>query len=149
MKTWNTWNAKTEEADKKWWLIDAADQKVGRVATQIANIIRGKNKPTYTPNADVGDYVVVINTDKLVLTGSKWDDKKYFRHSRFFGSLKELTAKQQQTKDSTFIMTEAVRGMIPTNKMSYKLIQKVKAFSGAEHTHSSQKPEAYTLPTKK
>lgn len=149
MKTWNTWNAKTEDVEKSWWIVDAAHQRVGRVATHIANLIRGKNKPIYTPHADTGDFVIVINTDKMELTGSKWDDKKYFRHSRFFGSLKELTAAQQKTKDSTFVLHEAVRGMLPDNKMSYSIINKMKAYSGAEHPHSSQKPEAYSLPTNK
>lgn len=149
MKTWNTWNAKEQDVEKKWWVVDAANQKVGRVATHIANLIRGKNKPIFTPHVDTGDFVVVINTDKIELSGSKWEHKKYFRHSRFFGSLKELTAAKQKEKDSTFILTEAVRGMIPDNKMSYSLINKVKAYSGAEHPHASQKPEAYIISKKK
>lgn len=134
-----------EDAERNWWIIDAADQKVGRLATQIANILRGKNKPTYTPNVDNGDFVVVINTDKLAFSGNKWDQKKYYSHSRFFGSLKELTAAQQKVKDSTFIMSEAVRCMLPDNRLSYGLITKLKTYAGAEHPHAAQKPSVYTI----
>lgn len=140
-----TWIAKQEEVDRQWWVVDAADQKVGRVATHIATLLRGKNKPTFTPHVDTGDFVVVVNTDKMVLTGNKAESKKYYRHSRFFGSLKEKTAAQMQKEDSTFILSEAVRGMLPTNKLSRHLILKLKAFRGAEHTHAAQKPQAYSL----
>lgn len=141
----NTWNAKEEEVERKWFVIDAAGQRVGRIATQIATILRGKHKPTYTPHVDTGDFVVVINTDKLELTGTKWEDKKYFSHSRFFGSLKEKTAAQMKNVDSTFIMHEAVRGMMPTNVLSTHSIQKLKLYAGSEHPHSAQKPEALKL----
>ncbi|WP_413576854.1 50S ribosomal protein L13 [Bdellovibrio sp. HCB290] len=144
-----TFNAKAEEVERKWLIVDAADQKVGRVATHVANILRGKNKAIYTPNVDTGDFVIVINTDKMELSGTKWDDKKYYRHSRFFGSMKEMTAAQAKEKDSTFIMHEAVRGMLPTNKLSRHIIMKMKTYTGAEHPHAAQKPELLTLPTKK
>ncbi len=144
-----TFNAKADEVERKWWIVDCADQKVGRVATTIATILRGKNKPIYTPNVDTGDFVVVINTDKLELSGTKWDDKKYYRHSRFFGSMKEMTAAQAKEKDSTFILHEAVRGMLPTNKLSRHVIMKMKAYAGAEHPHAAQKPALYTIPSKK
>lgn len=144
-----TFNAKANEVERKWWIVDAADQKVGRIATVVANILRGKNKAIYTPNVDTGDFVIVINTDKMELSGTKWQDKKYFSHSRFFGSLKEMTAAQAKEKDSTFIIHEAVRGMLPTNKLSRHVIAKMKAYTGAEHNHSAQKPALYTLPTKK
>lgn len=144
-----TWYAKKEDAERNWWIVDAADQRVGRVATTIATLLRGKHKPTFTPHMDNGDFVVVINTDKLQMTGNKLDVKKYFRHSRFFGSLKEKTAAQMKEEDSTFIIHEAVRGMLPTNKMSRHLIQKMKLFKGAEHTHAAQKPVAYSIPSKK
>ncbi len=140
-----TWNAKTDEVERKWHLIDAANQRVGRVATHVANLLRGKTKPIFTPHVDTGDFVIVINTDKMELTGTKWTDKKYFRHSRFFGSLKEKTAEQMRKEDSTFIMTEAVRGMLPTNKMSRHMILKLKAFPGSDHPHATQKPEAYQI----
>ncbi len=140
-----TWNAKQEEVERQWWVVDAADQKVGRVATHISNLLRGKNKPIFTPHVDTGDFVVVINTDKMVLTGNKENTKKYFSHSRFFGSLKEKTAAQMKEEDSTFIIHEAVRGMLPPNKMARHLILKLKAFTGAEHTHAAQKPQAYNI----
>lgn len=144
-----TFNAKADEVERKWWIVDAADQRVGRIATQIATILRGKNKAIYTPNVDTGDFVVVINTDKMELTGTKWTDKKYFRHSRFFGSLKEKTAAEMKKEDSTFIIHEAVRGMLPANKLSRSVISKLKTYTGAEHPHAAQKPQAYTLSSKK
>lgn len=144
-----TFHAKTVEVERKWWIVDAGNQRVGRVATQIANILRGKNKVIYTPNVDTGDFVIVINTDKLELTGTKWEDKKYFRHSRFFGSLKEKTAAEMKNEDSTFIIHEAVRGMLPTNKLSRHVISKLKSYPGAEHPHGAQRPEAYTIASKK
>lgn len=143
-----TWMANSEEAERNWWIVDAADQRVGRVATHIANLLRGKHKPTYTPHMDNGDFVVVINTDKLQLTGTKWGDKKYYSHSRFFGSLKEKTAAQMKQEDSGFVIREAVRGMLPTNKLSYSLINKLKTFPGAEHTHTAQKAQPYVIAKK-
>src|SRR5690606_1924055 len=114
-------------------------------ATTVANLLRGKHKPTFTPHVDMGDFVVVINTDKMELTGTKWEDKKYYRHSRFFGSLQEKTAAQLKKEDPSFIITEAVRGMLPDNRLSYRLIKKLKAFRGAEHPHAAQKPQAYKI----
>lgn len=143
---YKTWMAKKEEAERNWWVVDAADQRVGRLATTIANLLRGKHKPTFTPHTDAGDFVVVINTDKVQMTGDKLNTKKYFSHSRFFGSLKEKTAAEMQQEDSTFIVHEAVRGMLPTNKLSRDLMKKLKLFKGAEHTHATQKPQAYVAP---
>lgn len=144
-----TWNAKTEEADRKWVVVDAAGLRLGRLATQVANILRGKNLPTFTPNADAGGFVVVINSDKIEMTGDKWNTKKYYRHSRFFGSLKEKTAEQVKETDSEFIISEAVRGMLPVNKLSKTLITKLKVYKGPEHPHAAQKPEAFVVKTKK
>lgn len=141
----NTWMAKPEEAERNWWVVDASGQRLGRVATHVANLLRGKHKATFTPHVDNGDFVVVINADKLEMSGAKWDTKKYYRHSRFFGSLKEKTAAQMKAENPAFIMEEAVRGMLPTNKLSYKLIKKLKVYTGAEHPHSAQRPQAYTL----
>ncbi len=146
MKTMKTWQAKNEEQSPKWFVIDAAGHRVGRIATHIANILRGKNRPQYTPHVDTGDFVVVINTDKMELTGNKLNSKKYFSHSRFFGSLKEKTAGQMMGEDSTFVLSEAVRGMLPTNKMSRHTILKLNAYTGAVHPHATQKPEAYVIP---
>jgi large subunit ribosomal protein L13 len=137
--------AKAEEAERNWWIVDAADMRVGRLATHIANLLRGKHKPTFTPHVDNGDFVIVINTEKLEVTGLKLETKKYYRHSRFFGSMKEKTAAQMKEEDPSFILHEAVRGMLPTNKLSRHLIQKMKAYKGAEHPHSSQKPQPYKV----
>ncbi|MFN7453208.1 MAG: 50S ribosomal protein L13 [Pseudobdellovibrionaceae bacterium] len=145
----NTWMAKNEEADRQWWIIDASGQRLGRVATHVATLLRGKHKPTFTPHVDNGDFVIVINADKIEMTGTKWEEKKYYRHSRFFGSMKEKTAAQMKVEDPAFIISEAVRGMLPTNKLSYSLINKLKAYSGAEHPHSTQKPQPYVIKAKK
>lgn len=141
----NTWMAKNNEEDRHWWIVDASNQRVGRLATHIATLLRGKHKPTFTPQTDMGDFVIVINTDKLQLTGTKWDDKKYYRHSRFFGSLKEKTAAQMKETDSCFVMSEAVRGMLPDNRMSYAFMKKLKTYKGAEHEHTAQKPQPYSI----
>lgn len=143
-----TFNAKTEETDRKWFIIDAAGLRLGHLATHAANILRGKNLPTFTPNADAGGFVVVINSDKIEMTGNKWNTKKYYRHSRFFGSLKEKTAEQMRSDDPGFIITDAVKGMLPVNKLSKTLINKLKVYPGAEHPHAAQKPEAYTIKSK-
>lgn len=145
-----TFSAKTEDYinNQKWFVVDASGQRLGRIATHIANILRGKNLPTFTPNADAGGFVVVINSDKVEMTGDKWTTKKYYRHSRFFGSLKEKSAEIMKEDDSAFIVQEAVRGMLPTNKLSKSLINKLKVYAGAEHPHAAQKPEAYTITSK-
>jgi large subunit ribosomal protein L13 len=144
-----TWNAKTEETDHKWFVVDASGLRLGRLATHVANILRGKNLPTYTPHADTGGFVVIINSDKIEMTGNKWTTKKYYTHSRFFGSLKEKSAEQMKQTDSEFIISEAVRGMLPTNKLSKSLITKLKVYKGPEHPHAAQKPEAFVIKTKK
>jgi large subunit ribosomal protein L13 len=143
-----TWNAKTEETDRQWFIVDAAGLRVGRLATHVANILRGKNLPTFTPNQDAGGFVVVINSDKIEMTGNKWNTKKYYRHSRFFGSLKEKTAEIMKQENSQFIIEDAVKGMLPVNKLSKSLITKLKVYPGAEHPHAAQKPQAYTVKVK-
>jgi large subunit ribosomal protein L13 len=140
-----TWLANSETAERGWWIVDASGQRLGRIATHVATLLRGKHKPTFTPGVDTGDFVVVINCDKIQLTGTKWESKKYFSHSRYFGSLKEKTAAQMKTEDSTFIIKEAVRGMLPTSRLNYSVISKLKAFNGAEHTHQAQKPQPYAI----
>jgi large subunit ribosomal protein L13 len=137
-----------ERSKRNWVLVDANGQTVGRLATQIANILRGKNKPDFTPNADNGDFVVVINASKVQLSGSKWDEKKYYRHSRFFGSIKETTAREMLEKDPGFILQDAVKGMLPKNRLSRDLLKKLKLFAGSEHEHEAQKPQALTIKTK-
>ena len=140
-----TYSPKASEITRAWHVIDADNLVLGRLCTEVARLLRGKHKPIFTPHADTGDFVVVINTDKMVLTGSKWDSKKYYRHSRFFGSMKTKTAQQVKDEDSSFIMHEAVRGMLPTNKMSRHLILKMKAYKDAKHDQAAQKPTAYNV----
>ncbi|MCB0340636.1 MAG: 50S ribosomal protein L13 [Pseudobdellovibrionaceae bacterium] len=137
-----TWNAKSETVDRKWWVVDATDQTLGRLATQIASVLRGKNKAEFTPHVDTGDFVVVVNANKIKMSGNKWDHKTYYSHSRFFGSLKEMTAKELLEKDSSQVITKAVRGMLPKNRLARQIIKKLKVYDGAEHPHSAQKPQA-------
>lgn len=143
-----TWNAKAEETDRQWFIVDASGLRLGRLATHVANILRGKNLPTFTPNQDAGGFVVVINSDKIEMTGNKWNTKKYYRHSRFFGSLKEKSAEIMRQENSEFIIEDAVKGMLPVNKLSKTLITKLKVYPGAEHPHAAQKPQAYTVKVK-
>ena len=139
-----TWNAKKEEVEvnRSWYLIDAEGKSVGRLASQVAMILTGKSKPTYTPFVDTGDMVVVINADKVTMTGNKWLAKKYFRRSRFFGSLKETTAKEMLEKNPTFILQDAVSGMLPKTKLGKQMITKMKLYAGGEHPHQAQNPQA-------
>jgi large subunit ribosomal protein L13 len=134
-----------ETVDKKWWLVDAANQPLGRLATRVATLLRGKHKPEFTPFLDAGDHVVIVNADKVKLTGKKWQDKVYFRHSRYFGSLKATTAEEMLQKDPAELIEKAVKGMLPTNKLSRRLIRKLKAYKGTEHPHVAQKLEKFTL----
>jgi large subunit ribosomal protein L13 len=136
-----TWTAKDSEVKRQWWIIDAEGKTLGRLATQIATVLRGKNKPIFTPHVDTGDFVVVINSKKIKLTGNKLLQKKYYTHSRFFGSLKEFSAQQILEKDSTFLVTEAVEGMLPNNKLATQILRKLKVYEGAEHPHQIQKPQ--------
>jgi len=140
-----TWNAKPQEVPAAWWVVDATDKTLGRLATEVATILRGKHKPTFTPHVDTGDFVVVVNSSKVKMSGNKWDNKKYYSRSRFFGSLKELSAKEMLEKDSNKIITSAVKGMLPRNKLSSKVIQKLKVYESAEHPHAAQQPSALTL----
>ena len=140
-----TWSAKEGEVDRNWWIVDANEQTVGRLATRIAEILRGKDKPQFTPHVDTGDFVVVINSKGLKFSGNKLDDKVYYRHSRHFGSLKETKAKDLQAEKPDEILMKAVRGMLPKNKLSSKLLTKLKVYPGFEHPHDAQRPQALTI----
>jgi large subunit ribosomal protein L13 len=140
-----TFLAKTEDAERKWWVVDAAGKPLGRLATEIANVLRGKNKPTFTPHADTGDFVVVVNADKVTLTGKKWEQKTYFWHSRFFGGMREASARELLARSPEEFFQRAVKGMMPTNKLSRRLITKLKVYKGGTHPHQVQKPEALTV----
>jgi len=140
-----TYNAAPGEVEQKWYLVDADGKTLGRIATEIAKILRGKNKPTFTPHVDTGDFVVVINSEKVKMSGNKWNDEKFYSHSRFFGSLKELSAAQLKEKDPAMVIQEAVAGMLPKNKLSKRIILKLKAYKGATHPHAAQNPQALTF----
>ena len=138
MKT--TVMAKSETVDRKWYIVDATDIPLGRVASQVAAVLRGKNKPIYTPHVDTGDFVIVINTDKMVLTGNKLQDKKYFHHSGYPGGIKEATYKDLMEKKSDFVLEKAIKGMLPKNSLGKKMFQKLKVYKGSEHPHQAQQP---------
>lgn len=144
-----TYVSNGEDVPRKWWIVDASDQRLGRMATQIATLLRGKHKPQYTPFMDTGDFVIVVNAEKITLTGNKLAQKKYFRHSGYFGGLKETTAEHMRSEDPERMIELAVKGMLPTNKLSRQLLTKLKVFKGPAHNHDAQKPEAYKLATPK
>ncbi|HHY18711.1 MAG TPA: 50S ribosomal protein L13 [Firmicutes bacterium] len=129
----------------KWYLIDAEGQTLGRLASQIASIIRGKNKPTYTPHADTGDFVVVINAEKINVTGNKLNNKIYYNHSGYAGGLKKRTLKEMLEKKPEEVLRKAIWGMLPHNKLGRKQMGKVKIYAGPEHPHEAQKPELLSL----
>lgn len=136
-------NAKTVE--REWLLVDAADMPLGRVASQVASILRGKNKTNFTPHCDTGDYVVVINTDKMVLTGNKLTDKIYYRHTGHPGGLKQTAYKDLMKNKSDFVLEKAVKGMLPKNSLGRNMIKKLKVYKGAEHPHQAQNPKQIKL----
>jgi large subunit ribosomal protein L13 len=143
MYTQKSFVLKPADAEKKWWLIDAQDKVVGRLATEIADILRGKRNPKYTPHTDSGDFVVVVNADKVKFTGSKWDDKKYYWHTGFIGGIKNRTAKEQLERKPEAIVMNAVKGMLPKNTLGRQQLTKLKVFAGETHNHEAQKPEVY------
>ena len=135
-----TYSAKPLEVERKWYLIDAENEVLGRLATKIANILRGKNKPEYTPHVDTGDFVIVINAEKVVLTGKKETDKKYYHHTGYPGGLKSASVKEVREKAPEKLIENAVRGMLPHNTLGSEQFQKLKVYAGAEHPHAAQKP---------
>lgn len=145
MYTQKSFVLKPADADKKWYLVDATDKVVGRLATEIADVLRGKRSPKFTPNTDSGDFVVVINADKVKFTGNKWNDKVYYRHSNYMGGLKERTAKEQLERKPEAILMSAVKGMLPHTSLGRKQLTKLKVFAGTEHEHEAQKPVALEL----
>ena len=129
-----------DSIDRQWFLVDAENQTLGRLATEVASVLRGKTKPNFTPHLDTGDFVIVVNAEKIKVTGSKFSDKKYFRHSLYPGGLKTSTFKELNKKNPEKIIEEAVKGMLPKNKLGKSMIKKLKVFKGPEHDHESQKP---------
>ena len=140
-----TFSAKKEEVQREWFVVDASDKVLGRLATQIANILRGKNKPIFTPHVDTGDFVVVINAAKIRLTGRKWEQKTFYRHSGYPGGLKSINALKVKDKDPEFLIKHAVRGMLPHNKLGRKQIKKLKIFAGPDHNHEAQSPKPLSI----
>lgn len=138
----STYMAKNGEFEKKWYLIDGKGKTVGRVATRIANILRGKDKPHFTPHADTGDFVIVVNAEKVKFTGKKWSQKTYYSHSGYPGGIKSITAGALLEKKPDEILKKAVWGMLPKNKWQKKLISRLKIYSGATHPHEPQQPES-------
>lgn len=136
---------KPEDANRKWYLVDAKDQVLGRLATKIAGVIRGKNKAIFTPNMDAGDFVVVINADKIKITGKREELKTYSHYSGYPGGLKTRKYGEMLQKKPEFIIETAVRGMLPKNRLGNKLIKKLKVYKGEEHPHKAQKPETISL----
>jgi len=136
-----TFSQRTEDTSREWFLIDAAEVPLGRMATQIANLLIGKSKVTYTPHVDNGDYVVIINAEKLVVTGDKEINKMYYRHSGFPGGISDATLKEVRTKNPARIIEEAVKGMIPKNKLASGRMARLRVFSGENHTHTAQTPK--------
>ncbi len=140
-----TFVAKKEEVNRDWYLVDAENQVLGRIATTIANVLRGKNKPTYTPSVDTGDFVIVLNAEKIALTGNKLADKTYYSHSGYPGGIKSITAGKLLEKKPEDLIRIAVKGMPPKNKLARHMLSKLKIYSGSEHPHKAQQPRALNI----
>lgn len=140
-----TYSAKIAEVQRKWYVVDATGCVLGRLATFVATRLRGKHKPIYTPHVDTGDHIIVINADKVALTGKKWDKKVYYRHSGYVGGLKSMTAKEVLQKRPENLVIHAVRGMLPKNRLGRKMLKKLKVYAGPEHAHVAQQPERLQL----
>lgn len=139
-----TYSARPADVQRQWLVVDAEGKTLGRLATQIAMVLRGKHKPTYTPHLDTGDHVVVINAEKIALTGRKGDDKKYFRHSMYPGGLTWTSIGEVLEKHPERVVTSAVRGMLPKTRLGRAMIKKLKVYAGPEHPHAAQQPVAWT-----
>jgi len=136
-----TFSAKADEVARRWYLIDATDKTLGRVATKIATLLKGKHKPEYTPHVDTGDYIVVINAEKIGVTGNKRHDKMYYQHSGFPGGLKEITFEKLIERAPKRVLERAVKGMLPKNALGREMYRKLKVYVGTEHPHAAQQPE--------
>ena len=140
-----TYHAKPGEVEREWLLIDATDQVLGRVATKAAQILKGKHKPQYTPHVDTGDFVIIINADKVVMTGKKLDQKIYYHHSGYVGGLKETKYRKLLAEKPEFAVRHAVVGMLPKGPLGRQMAKKLKVYSGPDHEHAAQQPEKYDL----
>ena len=133
----------TEE--RKWNVVDAEGKTLGRLASEVANVLRGKNKPTYTPHIDTGDYVIVVNAEKIQVTGKKLDQKIYYHHSEYVGGMKEATLREMMQKKPEFVITHAVKGMLPKGPLGRQMLKKLHVYAGPEHNHAAQKPETLDI----
>ncbi len=140
-----TFVTKPGDIEREWWVVDAEGQTLGRLATQIATILRGKNKPIFAPNVDAGDYVIVVNCEKIVTTGNKLDQKIYYRHSKYNGGLKSVTLRRQLDTHPDRVIQEAVRGMLPKNALGRQMLRKLKIYAGSTHPHTAQNPKVLEL----
>ncbi|MBO4989667.1 MAG: 50S ribosomal protein L13 [Clostridia bacterium] len=140
-----TYMANAQTVERKWYVVDATNVPLGRLASKVAAVLRGKNKPTFTPNVDTGDFVIVINSDKAVLTGKKLEEKFYRYHTGYIGGLKEVSYRKMMAEKSDLAVYEAVKGMLPKNSLGRSMIKKLRVYKGAEHNHAAQKPEELKL----
>ena len=140
-----TYTAKPGEIAREWYLVDAEGQTLGRLATRIADMLRGKNKPQYTPHVDTGDFVVVVNAEKIAVTGQKLDQKRYYRHSGYPGGLRSRTLREQLERRPTEVLRTAVKGMLPKNRLAARQLTKLKIYAGPEHPHEAQSPKPLEL----
>jgi large subunit ribosomal protein L13 len=140
-----TYSAKNSDNQGKWWVVDAEGAVLGRLASEVASRLRGKHNPLFTPHVDTGDWVIVINAEKVNLTGRKWDQKQYYRHSGYIGGLKSITARKLLEKKPEDLVRFAVKGMLPKNRLGRKLFKKLKVYTGDEHPHSAQQPEVLSV----
>ena len=140
-----TFMASPEKIERKWYVVDAEGQTLGRLASEVAKVLRGKNKPEYTPHVDTGDYVIVINADKIKVTGKKLDQKMYYHHSDYVGGLKEATLREMMQKKPEKVIELAVKGMLPKGPLGRQMYTKLHVYAGAEHPHVAQKPEVLTF----
>ena len=141
----NTYMANAQTVERKWYVVDAEGMVLGRLASQVANILRGKHKPIYTPHVDTGDYVIVVNADKIILTGKKLDQKIYYHHSGYVGGLKETKYRNLMADKPEFALRHSVVGMLPKSPLGRKMATKMHVYSGAEHEHAAQQPEVLNL----
>jgi large subunit ribosomal protein L13 len=133
---------KASDIEREWFVVDAAGQTLGRLASNVARILRGKHKAIYSPHLDVGDYVVVVNAERIAVTGRKMDQKMYYRHTGYPGGLKSITLREQLVRHPTFAVRAAVKGMLPKNRLGRRMLRKLKVYAGAEHPHQAQQPKA-------
>ncbi len=141
----NTFMASPATIDRKWYVVDAAGMTLGRLASEVAKVLRGKNKPIFTPHLDTGDYVIIVNAEKVSVTGKKMDQKVYYHHSGYVGGLKEVTLKEKLKKKPEEVVELAVKGMLPKGPLGRQMYRKLFVYAGPEHKHAAQKPEALTF----